>query len=110
MKVIAKTLAGIEAKDLRSLADDGKKRLGSGVVILVTTDDQGKAAVVVGVTDDLTGSEQCRTDCAGWRCESWAAEGAGAGPDMAQGGGPNGSAAPAALAAMKKLIKPAASA
>jgi alanyl-tRNA synthetase len=109
VKVIAKTLAGIDAKDLRSLADDGKKRLGSGVVILVTTDDQGKAAVVVGVTDDLTGATsavpvvQAGVAVLGGR-------GGGGRPDMAQGGGPNGSAAPEALAAMKKLIKPAASA
>ncbi len=41
-------------KDLKSLADDGKKQLGSGVVAIVGVTDDGKAGVVVGVTSDLT--------------------------------------------------------
>ena len=42
-------------KDLKPLADDGKKSLGSGVVAFVGVGEDGKASVVVGVTDDLTG-------------------------------------------------------
>ncbi len=109
VKVMAKALTGVEAKDLRSLADEGKKKLGSGVVILVANDADGKAALVVGVTNDLTS-----TNNAVQMVQAGVAElggkGGGGRPDMAQGGGPNGDAAPAALAAIKKLVKPAASA
>jgi alanyl-tRNA synthetase len=43
-------------KTFSSLADEGKKKLGSGIVILVASDPEGKAALVVGVTGDLTGT------------------------------------------------------
>ena len=47
---------GVSPKDLKPLADAGKKSLGSGVVVFVGAGDDGKASVVVGVTDDLTGA------------------------------------------------------
>jgi alanyl-tRNA synthetase len=50
----SRAVSGIDLKDLRSLADEGKKRVGSGVVAIVGTTDDGKAGIVVGVTDDLT--------------------------------------------------------
>ena len=104
VKVMAKKLAGVDAKDLRSLADEGKKKLGSGVVILLTTDAEQKASLVVGVTDDLK-----TTNSAVQLVQAGVAElggkGGGGRPDMAQGGGPNGGAADAAFAAIKKLVK-----
>ena len=109
VKVMAKALTGIEAKDLRSLADEGKKKLGSGIVILVTNDSEGKAAIVVGVTSDLTSANNAVQMIQAGVAEL-GGKGGGGRPDMAQGGGPNGGAAAAALAAIKKLIKPAASA
>ena len=87
----AKALTGVEAKDLRSLADEGKKKLGSGIVILLANDPDGKAALVVGVTADLT-SEQRRGDGAKG-VEVLGGKGGGGRPDMAQGGGPNGAEA-----------------
>ena len=45
---------GVEMRDLKSLADEGKKRLGSGVVAIVGVAEDGKAGIVVGVTEDLT--------------------------------------------------------
>jgi len=108
VKVMAKTLNGIDAKDLRSLADEGKKKLGSGIVILIASDPEGKAALVVGVTGDLTGANNAVQMVQAGVAEL-GGKGGGGRPDMAQGGGPNGSAAPAALAAIKKLVKPAAS-
>ena len=45
---------GIDLKDLRSLADEGKKQVGSGVVAIVGLSADGKAGIVVAVTDDLT--------------------------------------------------------
>jgi len=107
VKVMAKILSGVEAKDLRSLADEGKKKLGSGVVILVANDPEGKAAIVVGVTADLTGANNAVQLVQAGVAEL-GGKGGGGRPDMAQGGGPNGGAAPAALAVIKNLVKPAA--
>jgi alanyl-tRNA synthetase len=108
VKVMAKTLSGVDAKDLRSLADEGKKKLGSGIVILVASDPEGKAALVVGVTGDLTGANNAVQMVQAGVAEL-GGKGGGGRPDMAQGGGPNGGAAQAALAVIKKLVKPAAS-
>jgi alanyl-tRNA synthetase len=107
IKVFAKKLDGVEAKDLRNLADEGKKKLASGIVILMTIDAEGKASLVVGVTADLVA-----TNSAVALVQTGVAElggkGGGGRPDMAQGGGPNGQAADAAIAAIKKQVKPAA--
>jgi alanyl-tRNA synthetase len=108
IKVMAKALSGVDAKDLRSLADEGKKKLGSGIVILIANDPEGKAALVVGVTGDLTGANDAVQMVKAGVAEL-GGKGGGGRPDMAQGGGPNGTAAAAALVAIKKLIKPAAS-
>ena len=54
VKLMARAVEGIEMKDLKSLADDGKKQIGSGVVAIVGVTEDGKAGVVVGVTGDLT--------------------------------------------------------
>lgn len=105
VKVMAKRLEGVDPKDLRSLADEGKKKLGSGVVILLATDAEGKAGLVVGVTNDLTSAnnavQMVQTGVA-----ALGGKGGGGRPDMAQGGGPNGTAADAALAAVKQLVRP----
>jgi alanyl-tRNA synthetase len=106
VKVMAKKLSGIEAKDLRSLADEGKKKLGSGIVILLTTDADQKASLVVGVTDDLKAANSAVAFVQAGVAEL-GGKGGGGRPDMAQGGGPNGAAADAAFAAIKKLVKPA---
>ena len=87
VKVMAKALTGVEAKDLRSLADEGKKKLGSGVVILVANDPEGKAALVVGVTSDLTGTNNAVQMVQAGVVEL-GGKGGGGRPDMAQGGGP----------------------
>ena len=55
IKLLARAVSGIDIKDLKSLADEGKKQVGSGVVAIVGVTDEGKAGVVVGVTADLTG-------------------------------------------------------
>ena len=54
VKLLARAVSGIDLKDLRSLADEGKKQVGSGVVAIVGLSEDGKAGIVVGVTDDLT--------------------------------------------------------
>jgi alanyl-tRNA synthetase len=104
IKVMAKALTGVDAKDLRSLADEGKKKLGSGIVILIANDAEGKAALVVGVTADLTASNNAVAMVQAG-VAALGGKGGGGRPDMAQGGGPNGAAAAAAIAAAKALIK-----
>jgi len=106
VKFIGRALDGVPPKELRGLADDLKKQLGSGVVALVTAVD-GKAAIVVGVTEDLTE----RFDAVALvRSGAAALGGTGGGgrPDMAQAGGPNGAAAADALAAIEKALAEAA--
>src|SRR5262249_20623348 len=54
VKLLARAVSGIEMKDLKSLADEGKKQVGSGIVAIVGVTEEGKAGIVVGVTSDLT--------------------------------------------------------
>ncbi|WP_316167232.1 MULTISPECIES: alanine--tRNA ligase [unclassified Bradyrhizobium] len=106
VKLMARAVSGIEMKDLKSLADDAKKQLGSGVVALVATSEDGKAGVVVGVTADLT-SRFNAVDLVRAASEALGGKGGGGRPDMAQAGGPDGSKAEAALAAIESAISKA---
>jgi alanyl-tRNA synthetase len=99
VKFLGRAVQGIEIKDLKSLADQGKKQLGSGVVALVATSEDGKASVVVGVTSDLT-QRFSAVDLVRKASEVLGGKGGGGKPDMAQAGGPDGSKADAALAAI----------
>jgi alanyl-tRNA synthetase len=99
VKFLRKTIAGIDMKDLKPLADDAKQSIGSGVVAIVGVASDGKAGVVVGVTADLT----ARFDAVALvQVASVALGGKGGGGrrDLAQAGGPNGAAADAALDAV----------
>ena len=103
VKLMARAVEGIEMKDLKSLADDGKKQLGSGVVAIVGVTADGKAGVVVGVTPDLT-SRFSAVDLVKIASEALGGKGGGGRPDMAQAGGPDGAKADAALAAIEKAM------
>jgi alanyl-tRNA synthetase len=103
VKLMARAVEGIEMKDLKSLADDGKKQLGSGVVAIVGLTSDGKAGVVVGVTADLT-SRYNAVDLVRVASEALGGKGGGGRPDMAQAGGPDGAKADAALAAIEKAM------
>jgi alanyl-tRNA synthetase len=103
VKLMARAVAGIDLKDLRSLADEGKKRLGSGVVAIVGVTEEGKAGVVVGVTDDLT-SRFSAIDLVRTGAAALGGKGGGGRPDMAQAGGPDGSKAEAALKAIEGAL------
>jgi alanyl-tRNA synthetase len=100
---MARAVEGIEMKDLKSLADDGKKQLGSGVVAIVGVTEDGKAGVVVGVTSDLTARYNA-VDLVRVASEALGGKGGGGRPDMAQAGGPDGAKADAALAAIEKAM------
>ncbi len=93
---------GVPAKDLKSLADDLKKDLGSGVVALVSTAD-GKASLVVGVTEDLTGRINA-VDLVRVGSAALGGKGGGGRPDMAQAGGPDGAKAQAAVDAIEQAL------
>jgi alanyl-tRNA synthetase len=100
---LARAVTGIDIKDLKSLADEGKKQIGSGVVAIVGTTDEGKAGVVVGVTADLTGRFNA-IDLVRKGAEALGGKGGGGRPDMAQAGGPDGSKADAALKAIEAAL------
>jgi alanyl-tRNA synthetase len=95
----ARNLGDVPARELKGLADAIGKQLGSGVVALVSSAD-GKASIVVGVSPDLTGRFNAVELV---RAASAAVGGKGGGgrPDMAQAGGPDGSRAEEALAAVR---------
>jgi len=101
-KFLGKILDNVPAKDLKSLADDFKGQLGSGVVALISV-NEGKASLVVGVTDDLTG-ERSAVDLVKAGSAAVGGKGGGGRPDMAQAGGPDGGKAEAALTAIEEAI------
>jgi alanyl-tRNA synthetase len=103
VKLLARAVSGIEIKDLKSLADEGKKQLGSGVVALVATSEDGKASIVVGVTPDLT-ARFSAVDLVRKASAVLGGKGGGGKPDMAQAGGPDGAKADAALAAIADAL------
>ena len=103
VKLLARAVEGIELKDLRSLADEGKKQVGSGVVAIVGVSEEGKAGVVVGVTADLT-ARFSAIDLVRKGAEALGGKGGGGRPDMAQAGGPDGSKAAAALEAIAAAL------
>ena len=104
VKLLARAFQGIETKDLKSLADDGKKQLGSGVVAIVGVTEDGKAGVVVGVTPDLTARFNAVDLVRKVASEALGGKGGGGRPDMAQAGGPDGAKANAALSAIEQAM------
>jgi len=91
VKFVGKVLENFPAKDLKSMADDFKQKIGSGVVALIAT-DEGKASIVVGVTKDLTDRINA-VDLVKLGAEALGGKGGGGRPDMAQAGGSNPDAA-----------------
>jgi alanyl-tRNA synthetase len=96
-KVVARAL-DVEAKELRGLIDEAKKKLGSGIVAFVGTGG-GKASIAVGVTADLAGAVNA-ADLVRLGSEALGGKGGGGRPDFAQGGGPDPAKADAALSAI----------
>src|SRR5262249_23035540 len=94
---------GLANTELKSLADEGKAKLGSGVVAVANTAPDGKGGLVVGVTTDLTDRLNA-VELVGKGAEALGGKGGGGRPDMAQAGGPDGSKAEAALEAIAAAI------
>jgi len=102
VKLIARVLDGVDGKALRGVAEDFKTSAGSGVVALIGLTD-GKAAVTVAVTPDLTGRFNA-ADLARAAVLAMGGQGAGGKPDFAQGGAPDGSRAEDGLSAVRAAL------
>ncbi len=102
VKFSGQVFQGMEAKELRGLLDEAKKRLGSGVAAIAAVND-GRAAFAVAVTDDLTGRFNA-VDLVRAGVAALGGQGGGGRPDMAQGGGPDGAKADDAIAAVKAAL------
>lgn len=99
---MGKIAEGVQARDLKSMVDEAKQKLGSGVAVFVAVTD-GKAAVVVGVTDDLKG--RCNAvDLVKLAASALGGSGGGGRPDLAQAGGPDGARAQEAIDAVKAAL------
>jgi alanyl-tRNA synthetase len=94
---------GLDPKGLRGEVDSMKQRLGSGVATLVAV-NEGRGSVAVGVTDDLLGTISA-VDLVKAAVAALGGQGGGGRPDMAQGGGPDGSKANEALQAVREALK-----
>ncbi|MBZ9988381.1 alanine--tRNA ligase [Mesorhizobium sp. BH1-1-5] len=103
---LGKAVTGVAPKDLKPLADAGKKTLGSGVVVFVGAGEDNKASVVVGVTDDLI-ARFSAVDLVRVASAALGGQGGGGRPDMAQAGGPDASKANDAIAAVKAALEAA---
>mgnify|MGYP001546192437 CR=1 FL=1 len=99
---LAQVIDGLDPKELRGIVDGNKKALGSGVSAVLAVVD-GRATIAVGVTDDLTASISA-VDLVRAGVEALGGKGGGGRPDMAQGGGPDGDKAAAAIEAVKAAL------
>jgi len=102
VKTMLRVVDGVSAKDLKSLADEAKAKLGSGVVALVAI-AEGRASLVVGVTDDLK-SRIDAVDLVKRGAEALGGKGGGGRADLAQAGGPDGTKAQDALTAIERHL------
>ncbi len=102
IKFAGRTVENIPAKELKGLADDLKREIGSGVIAVVASAD-GKVSLVVGVTEDLV-KRVSAVDLVRLGAEALGGKGGGGRPDMAQAGGPDASRGPAALEAIERAV------
>jgi len=98
----ARRLEDVPARELKSMADEIKRQIGSGVVAIAAV-AEGKASLVVAVTDDLTGRFSA-VDLVRTGSAVLGGKGGGGRPDMAQAGGPDGDKVDAALAAIEAAL------
>ena len=106
VKFLGRRVDGVEMKDLKGLADEAKAQLGSAVIALVNIGEDGKAGLVVAVTQDLT-TRFNAVELVRVGSEALGGKGGGGRPDMAQAGGPDGTKADQALQAIASLLRSA---
>ena len=102
-KLLVLSVSGVEMKDLKAMADDGRAKVGSGVVAIANNSADGKLGIVVAVTSDLT-SKVNAVDLVRIGSEAAGGKGGGGRPDMAQAGGPDGALAETALKAIEAKL------
>ncbi len=102
LRFASRVLEGIPPRELKPMADDLKKQIGSGVVVLVAV-NEGKASLVVGVTEDAT-AKASALDLVRVGSQALGGKGGGGRPDMAQAGGPDGTAAAKAVTAIEAAL------
>ena len=102
-KFVGQIVEDFDPKGLRAAVDDMKKRLGSGIGALIAV-NEGRASVAIGVTDDLAGRVSA-VELVKAAVATLGGQGGGGRPDMAQGGGPDGSKAKEALEAVKDALE-----
>jgi len=102
VKFIGKVIPDVHPKELKGFIDEMSQNIGSGVMVLAT-DKDGKASIVVGVTKDLT-SKYSAVDLVKIASAAVGGQGGGGRPDMAQAGGPDASKLEQAFEEVKKAI------
>ncbi|EAP2786450.1 alanine--tRNA ligase [Salmonella enterica] len=101
VKLLVSELAGVEPKMLRTMVDDLKNQLGSTVIVLATV-FEGKVSLIAGVSKDVTGRVKAG-ELIGMVAQQVGGKGGGR-PDMAQAGGTDAAALPAALASVQGWV------
>jgi len=96
IQFMGRVVENIAAKELKGLVDDAKQSIKSGIVAIAGVSEDGKAGIVVGVTDDLT-EQFSAVDLVRIASQAVGGKGGGGRPDMAQAGGPDGSKAQIAI-------------
>jgi len=102
VKVLARVMDGVGGKDLRPIAEEFKKQIPDGVIVLIGTAD-GKAASTVAVTGSAQGRFNA-VELAKVAVQAMGGQGAGGRPDFAQGGAPDAARADEGLAAVKAAL------
>ncbi|HCO2107890.1 alanine--tRNA ligase [Escherichia coli] len=101
VKLLVSELSGVEPKMLRTMVDDLKNQLGSTIIVLATV-AEGKVSLIAGVSKDVTDRVKAR-ELIGMVAQQVGGKGGGR-PDMAQAGGTDAAALPAALASVKGWV------
>jgi alanyl-tRNA synthetase len=102
VKVLSQRVASLDRGQMRTLVDNLRNKLGSGVVVLGSAGDDGKVALIVGVTKDLTGRVQAGK-IVGQIAQRVGGSGGGR-PDLAEAGGKDATQLDAALAGAPEVI------
>jgi alanyl-tRNA synthetase len=101
VKLLVSVLEGVEPKMLRTMVDDLKNQLGSAVIVLATV-AEGKVSLIAGVSKDVTDRVKAG-ELVGMVAQQVGGKGGGR-PDMAQAGGTDVAALPAAMASVKGWV------
>lgn len=102
IKVLAQRVDSLDRGQMRTLVDNLRQKLGSGVVVLGSAQEEGKVALIVGVTKDLTGKVQAGK-LVGQIAKIVGGSGGGR-PDMAEAGGKDAAQLDAALQSASKIV------